>query len=163
MAKLSNELIKNIVELADRGWSSEAICTKLVINPNTFSNWAKWGREVLEEEDEDENLAIRNIREGASRRDKQFLILCVKLVCRVQEAVGNQIGAVEEVAYEGALNSSKDAMNWLGIRAPKTWGKKSEVNMTLETRPIKQIVIHAGDNIRQIEDGNTEEAEFEDA
>ena len=81
-------------------------------------------------------------------------------MCTVQEAIGQQVGEIEEVAYAGARDDPKAAMQWLGIRAHKTWGKKTEVAVTVETHPIKQIVMHS--TTQQIEDRFPIEAEFTD-
>jgi hypothetical protein len=161
VTRLSKDLIDKIAVLAGRGWSPEAICIKHVISESAFRNWGKWGWEILEENENDEELAIRSIEEDASRRDRQTMKLYVKFVCRVQEAIGQQVGEIEEVAYAGAQHDSKAAMQWLGLRAPKTWAKKDAPAVVIETHPIKQIVIHSGD-VQQIEEHRPAELEGAD-
>ena len=152
MVKLDERLIEKTVELVNRGWSAEAICRKLVVNPTAFANWARWGWDILAENENDEQLALRAIREDASRRDKHTFDLYVKFTCRVQAAIGEQVGQVEEVAYSGAMNDSKAAMQWLGIRAHKTWGKKDAPLVKIESHPIKQIVVHSHKEIEPSEE-----------
>ena len=107
VTKLSILLIDQISDLAGRGWSPESICIKLVISESAFRNWVKWGWEILDENENDEELAIRSIDEDASRRDRQTMKLYVRFVCKVQAAIGQQMGDIEEVAYAGAMNDPK--------------------------------------------------------
>jgi len=158
MVKLDDRVIEKVTKLINRGWSAEAICSRLVISPDAFSNWARYGWDILAENENDEELALRAIREDAHPRDRHTLDLYVKFVCRVQEAIGQQIGDVEEVAYAGALDNSKAAMQWLGVRARKTWGKNDTPLVNIETHPIKQIVIH-NEDVQQIKENNPVEAE----
>lgn len=163
MTRLSKDLIDKIAVLAGRGWSPEAICIKHVISESAFRNWGKWGWEILEENENDEELAIRSIEEDASRRDRQMMKLYVKFVCTVQEAIGKQVGEIEEVAYIGARDDPKAAMQWLGIRAHKTWGKKSEVAVKIDSHQIKQVIIHNEDVAPRLEECTSTEAEYLDA
>ena len=162
MTKLSKDLIDQISALAQDGWSPETICTRLVISESAFRNWGKWGWEILEENENDEELAIRSIEEDASRRDRQMMKLYVKFVCTVQRAIGQQVGEIEEIAYAGAKSDPKAAMQWLGIRASKTWQKKSEVAVVVDARPINRIVMHTANKTKQIEECAPTEAEFVD-
>jgi hypothetical protein len=159
VTRLSKDLIDKIAVLAGRGWSPEAICIKYVISESAFRNWGKWGWEILEENENDEELAIRSVEEDASRRDRQMMKLYVKFVCTVQEAIGQQVGEIEEVAYAGAMSDPKAAMQWLGIRHSAAWQKKEAPAVVIETHPIKQIIIHEP---MQLEEGNTTEAEYID-
>lgn len=160
MTKLSVSLIDEISDLAGRGWSPEAICIKLVIGRDAFRNWGKYGWEILEENENDEELAIRSIDEDASRRDRHTMKLYVKFVCRVQEAIGQQVGEIEEVVYEGAKRDSKMAIQWLGVRHPTgAWTKKEAPAVVIETHPIKQIVIHEP---AQLEESNAVLVEHSD-
>lgn len=150
MTKLSILLIDQISELAERGWSPESICIKLVISDSAFRNWGKWGWEILAENENDEELAIRSIDEDASRRDRQTMKLYVRFVCKVQEAIGQQLGDIEEVAYAGAMSDSKSAMQWLGVRHQSVWAKKEIPAVVIETHPIKKIVVHKPEDVPQI-------------
>ena len=150
VTKLSLSLIDEVSDLAERGWSPESICIKLVISESAFRNWGKWGWEILDENENDEELAIRSIDEDASRRDRQTMKLYVRFVCKVQEAIGQQLGDIEEVAYAGAMNDPKSAMQWLGVRHQRVWAKKEMPAVVIETHPIKKIVVHKPDDVPQI-------------
>lgn len=166
MTILSDSIIRNISELFKRGWSRPNVCAKTGISLSSFGKWWRRGTDILEQYDYDNVLAKKEIRKNKTltRIDKKMMLMEMNFVCSVQEAVAEEFGKLEEVAYKGALNddSGKTAIELLGRRRPKTWAKQVAPPLVIESHPIKQIIIHGSGDVKQLEEPMAVEAEFED-
>lgn len=165
MTRLGDSLTKKISDLIRRGWSKQSVCAKTGISISSFDNWGKKGNEMLENNGFSKEDTLHNIKnnEFLSKSDRISLTHQVNFACEVQRAVGEQIGSIEESAYNGALEDPKSAIAWLERRVPKQWAKQLAPPVVVETHPIKQIVIHSGEEEpKQLVEPDSVEAEFED-
>lgn len=165
MTRLGDPLTKRISELIKKGWSSQSVCAKVGISEGSFYNWGKDGNEFLEKYDwckEDAIIAIKT-NECFTETDRRSLTRKVNFAFHVQQALGEQVGLVEEAAYLGAIEDGKSAIAWLERRASKQWSKPIAPPVIVETHPIKQIIIHAGEgDIKQLKESDSMDAEYED-
>ena len=165
MTRLGDALTRKISVLIRKGWSKQSVCAKVGISISSFDNWGKKGREILENNEYCKEDAIIDIKTNKclSESDRRSLTNQVNFAFCVQKAVGEQVGAIEETAYIGALEDAKSAISWLERRAPNQWGKPIAPPVVVETHPIKQIIIHAieGDT-KQLSAQTSIDAEYED-
>lgn len=165
MTRLGDALTKKISKLLRRGWSKQSVCAKTGISTSSFDNWGKKGREMLEKHEYCKEDAIIDIKTNTclSESDRRSLTHQVNFAFCIQKAVGEQVGLVEETAYLGALEDSKSAIAWLERRASGQWSKPIAPPVVVETHPIKQIIIHAGEgDVKQLSPYTPTDAEYED-
>ena len=165
MTRLGDPLTKKIADLIRRGWSKQSVCAKCGISISSFDTWGKKGNEFLDKFGwckEDCIVAIKT-NESFTDTDRRAITRQINFAFQVQKAHGEQVGIIEEMAYQAALEDGKSAISWLERRAPNQWGKPVAPPIVVETHPIKQIIIHAGEgDIKQLTTGDVVEAEYED-
>lgn len=165
MTRLGDALTKKISALIRKGWSKQSVCAKVGISISSFDNWGKKGNEILENNEYCKEDAIIDIKTNKclSESDRRSLTNQVNFAFCVQKAVGEQVGAIEETAYMGALEDAKSAISWLERRAPNQWGKPIAPAVVVETHPIKQIVMHSNkSDVKKLTEPDSIEAEYED-
>lgn len=165
MTRLGDPLTKRISDLIKKGWSKQSVCAKVGISTSSFDSWGRKGREMLDKHGYCKEDAIIDIKtnECLSEADRKSLTRQVNFAFCVQKAVGEQVGLIEATAYAAAMDDGKAAIAWLERRAPKQWAKQVAPPVVVETHPIKQIIIHAGeDDPKQLAEADAVDAEYED-
>lgn len=165
MSRLNPNLIKRVAEHIRLGWSKESICAKVGISNESWNAWVNRGKDIMAMHNncpEDARAAIK-ANPDFTMEDKRMMPRHVDFYVAVRRATGEVVGAVEQVAYCDAMDGGKNTLTWLERRHPARWNAKQAPPVVINTQPIKQIIIHAGDTEpEQIEEAQAVEAEYED-
>jgi len=169
MTKLKDSLTNRVCELIRRGWTKDNVCGKVGISISSFTAWRNNGTEILKQYDFDARLARREIKRNDILRatDKHIMLSHLNFAAKTLEAEATKYGALEEVAYNGAINdeTGRTAIEVLQRRRPVEWAKQLAPALVIESHPIKQIIIHGSEQLegtKQLEEPKAIEGEFED-
>ena len=165
MTRLSEVVIKDFCDLLKKGWTIKNVCGKTGVSVSSYKIWRDAGMDILEMYENDERLAIRaiNANKGLNHVDKRTMRLHVKFLIKTVIAEAELYGELEEHAHTGALgdDTGRLAVDLLQRRRPGDWAKQIAPAVMIESRPIKQIIIH-GSEVKQLVEPTSVEAEYED-
>lgn len=150
--KLTVKTIETITEALKRGHFANTACACAGISYSSFTEWMRRGKKEFEH--------LTSLAEAGTKLKKRDYSIFFYLYIGIQHAVAeSQETPLKSINAAAEAGDWRAAAHFLERRFNRNWGHKTEQKVEQTGNPVSQTIIVMPENIKTVEDWNTQIAE----